>query len=188
MRMSILVCIPFVLAAFALPAAADVTVRVTEGCVDLVARNAPLSEVLDRLAKETGMTVLYNGTVAPEIVTVSLTGRRPAGAIEELLKDRTLNYALAVEASGRVRTLIVTPRAGALAKPRAASPSFLLDWLQHGRPPDEPKPENVLPKGLRERFAGGATRTAPPEGSLLQLLIQRRAPTPTPTPAPRREP
>jgi hypothetical protein len=201
MRTSILACIPFVLAAVALPAGADVTVRLTEGRVDLVARNAPLSEVLDRLAKETGMTVLYSGPVAPEIVTLTLSGRRPAEAIEELLKERTLNYALAVEASGRVRTLIVTPRAGALAKPAASapSPSFVLDWLKTGRPPGasktqkpaaEAKPQDVLPPGLRERFAGAATPApaAAPEGSLLQLFLQRPAPPAPPTPAPPRTP
>src|SRR5258708_4322836 len=112
-----------VLASFlvALPAsAADVSVSVTEGRVDLSATAAPIADVLERLSKQTGMKVVYEGPAPRQLVTVSLHGRSPAEAVLGLLEGQGLNYILIGDASGeRVQTLMM---AGASATPSAPSP------------------------------------------------------------------
>jgi hypothetical protein len=114
-----------------LEARADVTVRVADGLAQVVANRASLGEVLDAMARETGMKVIYNGEKPRQGVTVSLSGT-PAEVVHELLKARKLNYAVAVQAGGRVQTLILTsasapvdPKPASATTPAAPDPSAL---------------------------------------------------------------
>ena len=92
---------------------AEVTVRLAGGRVDIVANTAPLSEVLDRLARQTGMKVVYDGPAPRQLVTVSLLGRVPAEAVHDLLAGQGLNYAFVSDATGTgVQTLLMTGSAG----------------------------------------------------------------------------
>ncbi len=111
----------------AAPAAAEVTVRVTPAGpgaasqVELTARAAPLSEVLDRLARQIGMKVVYEGAAPRQLVTLSLQGRSPADTVLGLLEGQGLNYALFADPSGAgVQTLLVAGAAPS-ATPAAAT-------------------------------------------------------------------
>ena len=89
--------------------AAEVTVRVSGGHVDLAAKAAPLSEVLDRLGRQTGMKVVYEGPAPRQLVTLSLAGRSPAEAVASILEGQGLNYALVLDVTAtRVDKLLVT--------------------------------------------------------------------------------
>jgi hypothetical protein len=99
----------------AAPAAADVTVRVTPPVgataaqVELVATKAPLNEVLDRLARQIGMKVVYEGSSPRQLVTLSLQGRSPAATVLAVLEGQGVNFALLSDPSGAgVQTLLVT--------------------------------------------------------------------------------
>ena len=121
----------FLLSAFlAAPAAAEVTVRVVPASgampshVEVTARAAPLAEVLDRLGRQIGMKVVYEGASPRQLVTLSLQGRSPAETVLALLEGQGVNFALVSDAAGvEVKTLLVAglaPTAGSLA---AAGPS-----------------------------------------------------------------
>jgi hypothetical protein len=118
-------------ALLAAPVAAEVTVRVvpasgaTPSHVELTARAAPLSEVLDRLGRQIGMKVVYEGASPRQLVTLSLQGRSPAETVLGLLEGQGLNFALVSDPTGlRVETLLVTgvaPSSGSSAPTSTAS-------------------------------------------------------------------
>jgi hypothetical protein len=114
-----------VLPLLAAPAAAEITVRVSGGRVDLTATAAPLSEVLDRLARQTGMKVVYEGPAPRPLVTLTLRGRTPAETVLGLLEGLGINFALVADPSGaRVETLVVAGASDASpSSPAAASAS-----------------------------------------------------------------
>ncbi len=211
MLLAIAICAAGLLEGAAPPVRAQVNVQVAAGRVDIAATSAPLWQVLDHLAQRTGMKVIYQGARPLDLVTASLSGRSHVEAVNDLLKDRRLNYALAVDASGRVETLIVVSAEGlrapassqaAPAPPSAAVVGSLIEFLEAGGSlvgeslraetpagATEPvvKAEEVLPPELLERLSlPAASPVAIPEGSLLQLLLlpgSRPSPE-SPAPAP----
>ena len=114
--------IPLVLLALApAPGGAEVTVRVSGGRVDLTATAAPLGDVLDRLARQTGMKVVYEGPAPRQSVTLSIQGRTPAEAVLSLLEGSGVNFALVGDATGTgVQTLVVAGAASASSAPATA--------------------------------------------------------------------
>jgi hypothetical protein len=105
------------------PLRADVTVRIAGGRVDIIASAAPLSEVLDRLARQTGMKVVYDGTAPRQLVSVSLVGRLPVEAVHDLLDGQGVNYAVLGDATGTgVQTLLMTGSAAPVAQPATSGP------------------------------------------------------------------
>jgi hypothetical protein len=120
-----------VLALATAPAAAEVVVRVSGGHVDLTATAAPLADVLDRLARQTGMKVVYEGPAPRQLVTVSLHGRTPAETVLAVFEGLGINYALVADPTGAsVQTLVVAGAAAATSSPAAAA----------GRPAPRPSP------------------------------------------------
>jgi hypothetical protein len=113
-------------------AAAEVDVQAKGAHVDLTATAAPLAEVLDRLARQVGMKVVYEGPAPRQLVTVTLKDRTPAEAVLSLLEGQGVNYALVSEENGSgVRTLLL---AGAAPASAAAAPSRAAQPLQTRRP------------------------------------------------------
>jgi len=110
-------------------ASADVDVQLRGGRVDVRATAAPLSQVLDRLARATGMKVVYQGAAPSVLVSLGLEGRTPAEAVFGVLEGLGLNYAFVLDATGsKVETLILAGAAGAKtasasAPPPAAAPA-----------------------------------------------------------------
>lgn len=121
------------LALAAAPAAAEVAVRVSGGQVELTATAAPLADVLDRLARQTGMKVVYEGPAPRQLVTLSLHGRTPAATVLALFEGLGLNFALVADPSGaRVQTLVVAGTAVASPPPSSLAKA--------GRPPTAATP------------------------------------------------
>src|SRR5258708_20442962 len=81
-------------------ATAEVDVRSAGGRVDLRVNAAPLSEVLDRLSRETGTKVVYEGPPPRQLVSVSLQMRTPVEAVLSLLEGTGLSFALRMDPSG----------------------------------------------------------------------------------------
>jgi hypothetical protein len=124
-------CVALALAAA--PAAAEVVVRVSGGHVDLTATAAPLADVLDRLARQTGMKVVYEGPAPRQLVTVTLHGRTPAETVLAVFEGLGINYALVADPTGAsVQTLVV---AGAATATASSAPSTAA-----GRPAPRPNP------------------------------------------------
>jgi len=130
------------------PATAEVSVRVTGGTVDLTATAAPLSEVLDRLGRQTGMKVVYEGPAPRQLVTVSLKGRTPAEAVLSVLEGLGVNFALVADTTGaRVQTLVVagTASASAASSPSRPARSTAPASRRPFGPPPGSSPETVEP-------------------------------------------
>jgi hypothetical protein len=102
------------------PLRAEVDVQMKEGKVAVRCTAAPLSEVLDRLARATGMKVVQQGVTPTNLVSLRLEDRTPAEAVFGVLEGLGLNYAFVLDAAGkRVETLILAGAAG--VKPTVAS-------------------------------------------------------------------
>jgi hypothetical protein len=105
------------------PLQAGVEVTATGGRLDVTAAQAPVSEVLDGLARKTRMKVVYEGPVPRTPVTVQLRGRTPAQAVLGVLEGLGLNYALVLDVSGtEVETLMIVGT-GAPDAPAAPVPA-----------------------------------------------------------------
>ncbi|HEX9710577.1 MAG TPA: hypothetical protein VGB42_11515 [Candidatus Thermoplasmatota archaeon] len=90
------------------PLQAGVEITATGDRLDVTAAEAPVSEVLDGLARKTRMKVVYEGAVPRTLVTVELRGRTPAQAVLGVLEGLGLNYALVLDVSGtEVETLMI---------------------------------------------------------------------------------
>jgi hypothetical protein len=164
----------------AAPAAAEVTVRLVPATaaaashVELTARAAPLAEVLDRLGRQIGMKVVYEGPSPRQLVTLSLQGRSPAETVLGLLEGQGLNFALVSDPSGtQVVTLLVAgtaPSTGSAAPATTSSPSTPGTPFRRplspppGSGPDtmEEDPENVADD---EAFDDPAVSGAQPAGA-----------------------
>jgi hypothetical protein len=132
------------------PAMAEVMVRVSGGQVDLTATAAPLAEVLDRLARQTGMKVVYEGPAPRQLVTVSLHGRTAAETVLAVFEGLGINYALVADATGaNVQTLVVagtaTITASSSSAPTPARPAARPNPRRPFGPPPGSSPEIVDP-------------------------------------------
>ena len=120
MRPARLAVLPLFLAAGT--ASAEVQIRLVEGRVDVQATAAPLADVLDRLARQTGMKVVYEGPAPRFLVSVSLERRTPAEAVLATLEGLGLNYALQLDPTGtRVQTLVMAGATSPSASFRSTS-------------------------------------------------------------------
>lgn len=113
-----------VLALLAVPVRAEVDVQYKGGRVDVRASAAPLAEVLDRLARATGMKVVQQGVTPTMLLSLSLQGRTPAEAVFGVLEGLGLNYAFVLDSSGnRIETLVLAGASG--GRPATATPAPL---------------------------------------------------------------
>jgi hypothetical protein len=118
------------------PGRAEVSVRAAAGSVDITANATPLADVLDRLAKQTGMKVVYEGPAPRQLVTVSLLGRSPAEAVHDLLEGQGLNYALLGDSAGTgVQTLLMTGAAAPVVASSSSAPHPSASMRRPGPPP-----------------------------------------------------
>ena len=103
--------------------AGEVDVRPTQaGRVSLSITSAPLSEVLDRLARQTGMRVVYDGPPPRALVRGrQVEDATVADAVANVLEGLGVSYALRLDATGaKVDTLLVL---GAVRGASSSSPS-----------------------------------------------------------------
>ena len=133
------------LALFSLAAASDaraaVDVRLTADRVSVRADAAPLSEVLDRLAKQLGMKLIYEGAPPRGLVSAALENRTPAQAVIGVLEGTGVDYLARMDrTSTRVDTLIISSSSGSAGAAAGATPHPAVPSPAIGRaaaPPDE---------------------------------------------------
>ena len=196
--------------AFVLPAllaatvfAGEVDVRSTAaGRISLRVSSAPLSDVLDRIARQTGMKVIYDGPPPRALVRErQFDDATPADAVTNVLEGLGVSYALRLDATGsRVDTLLVLGAPGAPAPPAVpAAPRALVPRLPGMRNPppaddgdDEASPERLpeeqRPRENKEEPARpaplGMPAFPPPVGPINPLTMPTPVPAPSPTPPP----
>lgn len=125
--------------------AAEIDVRATAGGrVSLKVNAAPLSEVLDRLARQTGMKVVYDGAPPRALVRGrQVDDATPAEAVADVLEGLGVSYALRLDATGaKVDTLLVlgatrSATAPASTAPRPAVPAVRIPGMGPIPPPDD---------------------------------------------------
>ncbi len=121
------------------PVRADVDVQYKGGLVDVRATAAPLAEVLDRLARATGMKVVQQGVTPSMLLSLSLQGRTPAEAVFGVLEGLGLNYAFVLDSSGnRIDTLVLAGASG--SRPATATPAPLPPAQRYVPQPATPPP------------------------------------------------
>ena len=148
--------------------------------MDLTATAAPLADVLDRLARQTGMKVVYEGPAPRQLVTLSLHGRTPTETVLSVFEGLGVNFALVADPTGaRVQTLVVAGTATASSSPSSAAASRPASAGRPRRPfgpPPGASPETVdpafeeadeEPTGDEEAFPGlpPGTEVAEPSGA-----------------------
>lgn len=137
--MKLALLVPAVLLMAAWNLSAEVEVRLAGGKVSLRATSAPLAEILDRLSKQTGMKIVYDGAPPRQPVTASFEGRTPAEAVLVVLEGMGLNFALKMDPTGtRVETLLM---AGLVPVNRAAAPAAARPAVVPVHEPEEPEEE-----------------------------------------------
>jgi hypothetical protein len=162
---------------------AEVIVRARPGRVDVIARAAPLTAVLEAFAERTGTEVTYEGSPPERQVTVTLVDRTPARALEEILQGLGVSYALRTDTSGeRVEALhIVGADAAGTAAGAAASrlepeddqqpawdegedprESAETDGWEEDEIPEPATAPGMLPAGMREGVVSGPGGPSPP--------------------------
>jgi hypothetical protein len=167
--------------------AAQTEVRRSGDKVDVRATAAPVSEVLDRLARETGMKVSYDGPPPRARVSVTLTGVTPAQAVLSVLEGQGLNYALRMDPTGaRIDTLLLVS-SGAAAPPTPTRPVPGPRPIE--REPDTQEPEDEAPPEAapapEEKRPGFPFPgfPGPPSGPALPLQLPTPPPPVAPSPA-----
>ena len=127
--------------------AAQTEVRRVGDTLDVRATAAPVAEVLDRIARETGMKVTYDGAPPRARVSVTLTGVTPAQAVLRVLEGQGLNYALRMDPRAvRVETLLMVAGSGAGTVAPAPTPNRPIPGTrQIDREPDVAEPDDETP-------------------------------------------
>jgi hypothetical protein len=165
----------------------ETEVRKAGDKLDVRATAAPVSEVLDRIARETGMKVTYDGAPPRARVSVALTGVTPAQAVLAVLEGQGLNYALRMDPkSVRIETLLMVAGSGAGASVPAARPQpgpRAIDREPDITEPEEEAPAEAPAPAMEQRppfpFPGGA----PPSGPAVPLVLPT-PPAPSASPGP----
>jgi hypothetical protein len=150
--------------------AAEVRVLARGPHIDLTATAAPLTEVLDRLGRQVGLKVQYDGPAPRQLVTLSVHDRTPAEAVLSVLEGQGVNFALVWDETGtRLQTLVIAGSAGvstaAVAPARAApepAPRRSFGMPSPNPEPQDPGFEPEPDDAQAEPQAGGLPDTGPP--------------------------
>jgi len=195
------------LAAFGLLLAAsayagEVDVRTTaDGRVSLTVTSAPLSDVLDRLARQTGMKVVYDGAPPRALVRGrQVVDATPADAVADVLEGLGVSYALRLDATGaKVDTLLVLGAPKGTAAPRPPVPPVRMPGVANVPAPlpedadDEVPTERAEDPAVDQHSGRGEDREGRRPGSPINPTVPRfptgpigplTMPTPAPSPQP----
>ena len=163
--MKIQVSISIVLLLVPVPFAAATEVVPSDDVVAVRATGTPVSDVLEELARRTGVTVIYDGPPPRELVTVDRVSRTPAEAISSLLEGLGLSYVLKMDATGtQVDTLLVAGR----SKTGPTSPPALPGRAErHNEEWDESGQTLTMPEPVEEVLEGDLPIDAEEEPDVL---------------------
>jgi hypothetical protein len=144
-------------------AAADSTVTVLPTGVTVVATATPVSELLDGLARQTGMKVQYEGAVPRTLVTTRIERATPAEAVLAVLEGLGLGYALRLDPTGRrVESLLMmgsSSSSGPVASRQSAPPPPPIPVQMNPEPPV--LPDDVAFEEMLEPEEAGQPPQAP---------------------------
>jgi hypothetical protein len=146
---------------------AETDVRRSGDKVEVHATAAPLTEVLDRVARQTGMKVAYDGPPPRGRVSLNLPPATPTQAVLSILEGQGLNFALRMDPSGtRIETLLLVAGNGPAAAAAAPTPPTRPEMgpRMFEREAEPPEPDEVptevpirggneaddAPRGLRD--------------------------------------
>jgi hypothetical protein len=116
---------------------AQTEIRRVGDLVEVRATTAALADVLDRLGRETGMKVVYDGAPPRARVSLALPPSAPAQAVLAVLEGQGLNYLARMDPTGlKVDTLYVVSAGGA-----AAASGVTPARTAGARPPGVPTPD-----------------------------------------------
>jgi len=160
-----------------LAANAEVELRRRGDRLDLVATAVPLADLLQRLARETGMKVVYDGAPPRTLLTVTLLDRTPAELVLGLFEGLGLNYAVSFDRTGtRIDTLLMAGAAGSGTTP-ARAPASAAPAAAVG--PRRPQPPSRAARDERDEHDEPAEEAEAGEAS----AEPPAEPSPAPTPA-----
>ncbi len=132
----------------ATPLRAEVETWAEDGRVRINARAAPLSEVLDDLARRTGMKVAYEGAPPHELVTATLERGTLVEALLAVFEGLDLTYVIELDATGKgVAKLVMlagVPRVPTTS--RAPLPGRRGGQARPAELPSQPEPEPGEPE------------------------------------------
>jgi hypothetical protein len=180
----------------------ELEVRIVDGRVQLKAVAAPVSQILDRLAQQTGMKVIYDGAPPRQVVSPTLTDVTPAAAVVAVLQGLGLNYAMMLDPTGtKVQTLMmIAPSAGAAPPvsarpapamptppPELAEPSEDKEEVEEAPVPSREDPRRRGMPGMPPPVAPGVLPPGPtfmPGQPFTITPMPLQPPTPGPSPTP----
>lgn len=175
----------------ALPARAEVTITVVGERVSLRAVAAPLSSVLDQLARQTGMKVIYEGSQPRQPVTLTLESRTPVETVLAVLEGQGVNFGLRTSESGtRVDRLLLAGSGPAGAAPAPPPPKAAT-----AAPPPVPDEVEFKQEAPEEEVAPPSQQPQPPQAQAPPPVMPQgptyynspfapKAPMPTPAQSP----
>lgn len=141
-------------------ASAAVEVRRQGTRVSVHVQSAALPEVLERLSKELGMKVVYEGARPQTLVNATIDDRTPAEAVLSVLEGLGLNFLARMDVTGsRVEHLVIAGTAGsgatAAAAPSLPRPSAAV--IEDSGDEEDPEQEEPAPEDTKvERLRPGA--------------------------------
>jgi hypothetical protein len=171
-------CALFLLAT-AVPAPADVKVKMSAGQMSVQAQNAPIGEILQRIADKTGMKVIWDGPRPQEPVKVTLADRSPLDAVLGVLEGRGINFAVVLDPTGSsVETLFLSTVPVKLRRPPPPpEPQVVPGDAETGMEAPPPIPPALDPATAgQERPAPPAPTAAPAAATPVPITL----PTPPP--------
>jgi len=153
--------------AAAAAASGEDRVRVNGACVEVHAVAVPLSDLLDELARRTGVQLTMEGGKPRQRITVDVKCGQPAEVLQGVLEGQGLNYALQMSPDGsRAASLLLIGSADqrAAADPAAAAPAAAASGprarlMRPPTPTTEPAP---LEESEETVTAEGETPDLPP--------------------------
>lgn len=143
---------------------------------DVTAAGAPVSEVLDGLARKTRMKVIYEGGIPRTPVTVELRGRTPAEAVLGVLEGLGLNYALVLDVSGtEVETLMIVGTGGVNTPGSSGSSPRVFGASRRGR---RDPPRDIAEEPMVESEEPAEFEASPPVAHDVPRLEEPAKPAP----------
>ncbi len=138
-------------------------VKVVGGRVHIQATAVPVSEVLDRLSRTTGMKIVYDGTPPSDRLTAAIDAGSETEALSRLLEGLGLTYAFKLDAAGRhVETLFVTSSTRRASSATSAASAAASRTAQIGASEDSEM--DALPEGPDPANDPAAVPQPIPEG------------------------
>ncbi len=160
------------------PAAASdpIDVKAHGPKVDVKVTAAPLNDVLDRLSKQTGMKLVYEGQAPRMVISANLVGLSPMRAVISVMEGLGVNYALMTDPTGsRIETLMIVGAGGPAAPSGGVAPQPSVPLPSHA-----PEPMAIDEEPLMEEGDPGVQpEDQRPSGP---VPVEEAAPPPPPNP------